>query len=105
MDKYRLNFSGVTGAVGIHEVIMNGLEFPEYYGANTDALWDCMTDMLGDPTEIEIVGFENVKKQFAEEWSGIMRIMQRVRHAYSDKYLSSFVIYLIHKDGSREELK
>ena len=50
MEKYTVNFSKVKYYIEIHEVLKRDLDFPDYYGGNTDALWDCLTDMLGDPS-------------------------------------------------------
>ncbi len=41
----------------LHEKIASALDFPEYYGKNLDALYDCLTDMA-DEADIEIVDFE-----------------------------------------------
>ena len=59
MDKYTVDFSKAKYYIEIHEVLKRDLDFPDYYGGNPDALWDCLTDMLGDPSYIELSGFEN----------------------------------------------
>ena len=105
MDKYIVDFSEVKYYIEIHEVLKRDLDFPDYYGGNTDALWDCLTDMLGDPTQIELVGFENVEKRYNDEWNSIIRIIKKAKHAYGDKYLDIFLVTLVHEDGTREEIK
>ena len=40
---------GTESAEEFHARIAAGLGFPDHYGANLDALWDCLTD-LGEPT-------------------------------------------------------
>ena len=37
----------------VHEYLKEMLDFPEYYGKNLDALFDCMTDL--DEIEINII--------------------------------------------------
>lgn len=54
MHKYRVDFSDVEYFIQIHEALMRDLDFPDYYGGNLDALWDCLTDILGDWAEIII---------------------------------------------------
>ena len=105
MDKYIVDFSKVKYCIEIHEVLKRDLDFPDYYGGNTDALWDCLTDMLGDPSHIEISGFEDVKERYKNEWDSIIRIFKKSKHAYNDKYSNSFIVILVHKDGTREEIK
>ncbi len=41
----------------LHEKIAAALDFPEWYGKNLDALYDCLTDM-SEETVIEISDFE-----------------------------------------------
>ena len=55
--RYKVDFKEVKYYIDIHEVLKRDMDFPDYYGGNTDALWDCLTDMLGDPSYIEIFGF------------------------------------------------
>ena len=55
-DPYIIDFTGVKYYLQIHEIIKEALDFPDYYGKNWDAFWDCLTDMVGDPLHIEIYG-------------------------------------------------
>ena len=105
MDKYSVDFSEVKYYVEIHEVLKRDLKLPDYYGGNTDALWDCLTDMLGDPTYIELLGVEEVQKRYKSEWDSIVRVFIKIKHAYNDKYSNSFIVVLVNNDGTREELK
>lgn len=41
---------GVTGMEAIHEQLAQALQFPDFYGRNLDALYDCMTDVQTDVT-------------------------------------------------------
>jgi len=104
MDKYVVDFSDVKYYAEIHEVLKRDLDFPDYYGGNTDALWDCLTDILGDSSQIEMIGFENVEKCYKDEWNSIIRIFKKAKHAYGDKYSNGFFVTLIHEDGTREEI-
>ena len=59
MKKITLDFGGPLSAAaptrrGIHEYIAARMEFPEYYGHNLDALYDCLTDIT-EPTAVGIV--------------------------------------------------
>lgn len=38
----------------LHEALASSLSFPEWYGRNLDALYDCLTDMR-EETEIRIL--------------------------------------------------
>ena len=45
MKNLTVDFTGVTDKNSVHESIKNGLELPEYYGKNLDALHDCLSEM------------------------------------------------------------
>ena len=43
--EYILDCGEMTDRERAHEYIAEVLEFPDYYGKNLDALFDCLTDM------------------------------------------------------------
>ena len=104
-DHIVLDFTNCNHWHKIHTVLKEAFDFPDYYGGNTDALWDCLTDMLGDSSYIELFGFEEVEKRYKSEWDSIIRIIKKTKHAYNDKYSNSFIVILVHEDGTREEIK
>ena len=63
LDTYRfkVDFSNIEDYWDIHGVLKESLNFPDYYGGHLDALFDCLTDMLGDISIIEIYGIEKLK--------------------------------------------
>ncbi|KMN42487.1 barstar family protein [Bacillus sp. LK2] len=44
-----------------HEILKERLDFPDFYGENASALWDCLTGFIG-PVKIEWEFFEDSKK-------------------------------------------
>jgi len=58
----------------LHEKIASALDFPEYYGKNLDALYDCLTDMA-DETEIEIVDFEAFSECHGKYANRLVRVI------------------------------
>ena len=49
---YTVDFKDVHQHEEIHKALKEGLNFPNYYGANLDALWDCLTDFIDNDVEI-----------------------------------------------------
>ena len=57
--KYVLDCTKMTDREAAHEYIAKVLGFPEYYGKNLDALFDCLTDMKS--CEIKMENKEGLK--------------------------------------------
>lgn len=86
-NPYIIDFTEVNYFVQFHYAIMEGLDFPDYYGCNWDALWDCLTDMVGRKNIIEIYGFEVIRKKFPEAAETFLKILYEWRHYNNDRYM------------------
>ena len=51
--RFVLDGARIPDRSALHRALAEGLNFPEWYGGNLDALHDCMTD-ISEPAEIEI---------------------------------------------------
>jgi len=69
----------------LHLQLAEGLGFPQWYGKNLDALYDCLTD-IREETEIEIVNRSELKK-------------------FLGKYEKSFESVLIDAQDENENIK
>ena len=49
-----------------HKEIKELLQFPDHYGENLDALWDCLTSWIDTPLTIIWKDFENSKLNLGE---------------------------------------
>ena len=45
MKQVILDGTGLTTSAQVHELLARELDFPTWYGANLDALYDCLTDV------------------------------------------------------------
>ena len=43
--EYRIDCSQITSAAQMHSILAETLGFPEWYGENLDALYDCLTEI------------------------------------------------------------
>ena len=48
MSIYLLDGKDMTGKEAAYAVIAKELDFPDYFGKNLDALYDCLTEMNSD---------------------------------------------------------
>ena len=104
MDKYTVDFSKVKYYIEIHEVLKRELDFPDYYGQNWDAFWDCLTDMAGQTVRIEIVGLEVIKQKFSGEEKILLETLKEFKHYQNDKYASNIEIKY-NLDGEQYEIE
>lgn len=60
-----------------HKVVKNKFEFPEYYGENLDALWDCLIDeIISEPITLEWLNFDESKKLLEDYSEKILDIFK-----------------------------
>ncbi len=64
----------------MHGIIGKSLDFPDYYGCNWDAFWDCLTDMVGRPVHIEIIGIDVIRRKFGDAADKMLEILKWFKH-------------------------
>ena len=50
MKNITLDCSAIADKLALHIALAKALSFPDYYGKNLDALYDCLTDIREDTT-------------------------------------------------------
>ena len=103
-NKYTIDFTEVQYYIEMHLIIKEALDFPDYYGCNWSAFWDCITDMIGDPIYIEIVGFDVIEKKFDDAAKMMIKILKRFKHYIHDKYINDIKIEIV-RGNERVEIK
>ncbi len=91
MRKVILNFQDVIAQEGatrrkIHEYIAEKMNFPQYYGHNLDALYDCLTDIC-EPTAVGIAvpeGMEDALEENDSDKDVLLRYLDRILRTFQD---------------------
>ena len=55
---YQIDCSGITSSKELHRLLADTLSFPEWYGHNLDALYDCLTE-LAEPLRLHLNGWDS----------------------------------------------
>ena len=97
-ELYTIDFSNVKYYMEIHPIIQKALDFPDYYGCNLDALWDCLTDMVGRPVHIEIIGLDVIEKKFDNTANKMIEILTRFKHFNNDLFADIIKIEIVRSD-------
>lgn len=58
MKKITLDFESISNKEEMHKYLAEKFEFPDYYGKNLDALFECLTD-IAEPTAVNIINAIN----------------------------------------------
>ena len=58
MKKITLDFGNISNKEEMHKYLAEKFEFPDYYGKNLDALFECLTD-IAEPTAVNIINAIN----------------------------------------------
>ncbi len=99
---YIVDLSDVTGYYDFHARLRDSLEFPDYYGGNWSAFWDCLSDMIGEPLYIRIIGFENIEKNYDGYAEKMIEILLRAKHFDKDRYIDQIKIEIVRGDAVKE---
>ena len=97
-EKYTIDFSNVKHYMEMHPIIQKALDFPDYYGCNLDALWDCLTDMVGRPIHIEIIGLEVLERSFGDYGEKLVDTFRDLKHYDNDAYAHEIQIEIVSGD-------
>ena len=92
---YIIDFTNVETYFDMHFVIRDGLDFPDYYGCNWSAFWDCLSDMYGYIIHIEIIGLDVVERKFGDSAYKMMEILKRFKTKYPE-YYDDITIEIVH---------
>ncbi len=104
-ELYTIDLREVKTFFEFHFVIKETLDFPDYYGCNWSAFWDCLTDMIGRPVHIEIIGLDNIERKLGSDFvKKMIEILKRFKHYDNDNYSHEIQIEIV-RNNKREILK
>ena len=96
--KYTIDFREVEHYLEMHAIIWKSLDFPDYYGCNWSAFWDCLTDMYGDPIHIEIVGLDVIERKFDDSAHKMIKLLKDFKHFGNDMFADQIKIEIVSGD-------
>ncbi len=100
-EHYVVDFTNVKNYFDMHFIIRDSLDFPDYYGCNWDAFWDCLTDMLtlDGKIHIEIIGLDVIKEKFDDSADKIVKILKKFKKVGDDCFADKLQIDIIIGDS------
>ncbi len=73
-----VDFSGCRYLGEIHKVLKQQLDFPDYYGENLSALWDCLRYYSFEDTKIIVKGITELPGELKEYMNRIIEVFDDV---------------------------
>ena len=77
MNNITLNGSTISSMKEFHRILAKALSFPEWYGMNLDALYDCLTD-ISEETSVTLNHALEWFQHFGKDAITAVRVMQDV---------------------------
>jgi ribonuclease inhibitor len=72
-----LDGSQITDRKLLHQTLAASLDFPDWYGNNLDALYDCLTD-IREETKIMIQNSANLETNLGRYANSLYRVLNNV---------------------------
>jgi RNAse (barnase) inhibitor barstar len=76
-----IDLGGCETKEALHEIFKQKLEFPDFYGANWDAFWDCINGLVEMPDEVILINWQG----FAQACPRDMQILREIIHDYPER--------------------
>ena len=70
-----LDCTAITSRKELHRALAENLQFPDWYGGNLDALFDCLTD-LEIPTALTLTGWQILPEVLEEYGRKALQVLQ-----------------------------
>ena len=81
---YILDLTDCRSWKDLHDRIRKLFAFPDYYGENWDAMWDCLTDLFreDDEGEIIIIGLSSMPKDLQKYAQKMCKVFEYLHEEY-----------------------
>ncbi len=70
----------------LHDVLKDKLDFPNYYGRNLDALWDCLAGWVDLPLTLVLINFEFSKKFLGSYADDVLEVLLEAQEELEDEF-------------------
>ncbi|AFQ58515.1 barstar family protein [Bacillus subtilis] len=70
----------------LHDDLKDKLDFPDYYGRNLDALWDCLTGWVDLPLTLVLKNFEFSNTFLGSYADDVLEVIQEAQEELKDEF-------------------
>lgn len=109
IEEYTVDFTNVKTYYEMHWCVRDSLNFPDYYGCNWDAFWDCIRYMLpfNKKIYIKIISLDVIQqKKFGNQAEIFIKVLKEYKHSFSNQFYNDIIIEFIdRKTGAKAYLE
>lgn len=101
-DPIVLDLTGCTDLEEVHLRIQKTFGFPDYYGKNWDAMWDCLSDIIPEDSahyEICIKGYSEMNQEMQNSCQTMQKIFSRLQQEYPHTEITYLTEKILLHDG------
>ncbi len=81
-DELVLDLARERSKQALHRLLAQGLGFPDYYGMNWDAFWDCVRDddQSRLPRHLVLAGMASLEQSLPHEARTLQQVLRELQH-------------------------
>ncbi|MEW4059434.1 barstar family protein [Bacillus siamensis] len=77
----------ITSTEALHRTLKDQLDFPDYYGENLNALWDCLTGWIEYPLTLVWKNFEISQKALGSDADDVLELFQEAQEELGNRFV------------------
>lgn len=77
----------VTSTEALHRILKDQLDFPNFYGENLNALWDCLTGWIELPLTLVWENFEASQKALGSDADDVLELFQEAQEELGNRFV------------------
>ncbi|MFF2479579.1 barstar family protein [Paenibacillus sp. NPDC058071] len=79
MERLVLDGRSLDSMDQVHRMLKEELKLPDYYGANLDALWDCLTGFVSLPLTIQWIHIEDSERRLGDDGRALVKLFEEAQ--------------------------
>jgi len=83
-----INLGNVSTPQELHQLLMESLDFPHWYGRNRDAFWDAITGLVEMPETLRLLGWKKFSNTFPKDAMLMQKFLDKRKTFYSNETLN-----------------
>lgn len=78
MKRCTLDGAALPDAAAVYRALGDAFAFPDYFGNNSDALWDALSEYSGEPVEIVWQNPQRSAERLGPDYDAIIAVLHAV---------------------------